>query len=141
MRPLKVATADRVIVLVMLNRFSDFLDGRARKIRSSLMAFVNIVTGKTTSNPRAWWALLKSFRVILYLSRTAGRLVVGIGQSVAISLGETIPGVAGIPALLWQWINFAVHAALWCWLRGHDRGDLLHASTKVVEAVGSSILS
>ena len=34
-------------------------------------------------------------------------------------------------------IAAAILAALWCWLRGADRGDLLHTSRKIVEAVAS----
>src|SRR5215831_11630954 len=59
------------------------------------------------------------------------QLVVGIGQSVAISLRKTIPGLRPFPPYFGSGLILPSNsAALWCWLRGHDRGDLLHASRK-----------
>ena len=30
-------------------------------------------------------------------------------------------------------------SALWCWLRGHDRGDLLHQSKKIADTVAATL--
>jgi putative iron-dependent peroxidase len=62
--------------------------------------------------------------------RTVGDdLVVGIGQPLALALKAAIPGLRGMDALSGP--GFAIpstQASLWCWLRGADRGELVHAS-------------
>jgi len=55
-------------------------------------------------------------------------LVVGIGQPLALALGVEIPGLRGFAASSGPGIAIpSTQAALWCWLRGCDRGALLHA--------------
>lgn len=54
--------------------------------------------------------------------------VVGIGAPLAWALGIEIPGLRGFPAQVGA--GFAIpstQTALWCWLRGEDRGVLIHA--------------
>ena len=66
------------------------------------------------------------------------QLVVGIGQPVSVSLGKRIPGLRPVPTHFDNGLILpSTPAALWCWLRGADRGDLLHTSRKIVEAVAS----
>ena len=66
------------------------------------------------------------------------QLVVGIGQPVSVSLGKRIPGLRPFPTHFANGLILpSTPAALWCWLRGADRGDLLHTSRKIVEAVAS----
>ncbi len=62
--------------------------------------------------------------------------VVGIGQPTVVAASGRIDGLRTFPT------NFgfglvlpSTAAALWCWLRGSDRGALLHLSRKVVDAV------
>lgn len=53
--------------------------------------------------------------------------VVGIGLSLATALGKSIPGLHAFP--VFESAEAPVPAtphALWCWLRGQDRGTLLH---------------
>jgi porphyrinogen peroxidase len=53
-------------------------------------------------------------------------------------LGKKIPGLRPFPTHFDNGLILPSNsAALWCWLRGADRGDLLHTSRKLVEAVGS----
>ena len=53
--------------------------------------------------------------------------VVGIGRSAVQALGREIPGLRDPAALTGPGIEVpATPAALWCWLRGDDRGELLH---------------
>ena len=55
-------------------------------------------------------------------------LVVGIGQPLALALRSEIPGLRGFTALWGPGISIpSTQAALWCWLRGTDRGELMHA--------------
>lgn len=58
-----------------------------------------------------------------------GSLVLGIGQSTARALGVELKGLRELPVHAGP--GFAVPstpAALWGWLRGEDRGELVHAS-------------
>lgn len=53
------------------------------------------------------------------------RLVVGMGQSLILALGAGIEGLRVCPALVGKGLKLpSTPSALWCWLRGEDRGDL-----------------
>jgi putative iron-dependent peroxidase len=66
-------------------------------------------------------------------------VVVGIGQPTVLALGKTIANLKPFPTHFGAGLVLpSTSSALWCWLRGHDRGDLLHASNKIVEAVSSA---
>ena len=55
--------------------------------------------------------------------------VVGIGRSVALALCREIPGLRDFPSRSGAGYEVpATGGALWCWLRGEDRGDLVHRS-------------
>ena len=59
--------------------------------------------------------------------------VIGIGPSLVNSLGKTIPGLHTMPAQSAAGIDIpSTPAALWCWLRGTDRGELFHR-TRFIE--------
>jgi putative iron-dependent peroxidase len=65
--------------------------------------------------------------------------VVGIGESTVLNLGKRIAGLKPFPTNFGSGLQLASNpAALWCWLRGDDRGDLLHASNKIVAAVAAA---
>ena len=64
----------------------------------------------------------------------AHQTVVGVGRSTALALGQDVPGLRDFPAATARGIEIpATHGALWCWLRGDDRGELLHR-TRAIEA-------
>jgi putative iron-dependent peroxidase len=66
-------------------------------------------------------------------------LVVGIGQPIVVALNRRIEGLRIFPTNFGAGLVLpSTSAALWCWLRGSDRGDLLHLSRKVVNAVASA---
>ncbi len=56
-----------------------------------------------------------------------GDLIVGLGQSLIQQLGAELQGLHPFPALTHQGIDVpSTPAALWCWVRGDDRGELVH---------------
>lgn len=62
-------------------------------------------------------------------------VVVGIGHSVPLALGVEIPGLRTFPASSGAGLSIpSCQSALWCWLRGDDRGQLVHAG-RAVEAM------
>lgn len=55
--------------------------------------------------------------------------VIGLGPSVLDCLGKTIPGLHILPAQSCHGIDIpSTPVALWCWLRGRDRGEIFHRS-------------
>ena len=62
--------------------------------------------------------------------------VVGIGQSVVLALGKSLEGLRVFPNH--SGAGFGVPAspgALWCWLRGEDRGELVHRARLIAQTV------
>ena len=58
--------------------------------------------------------------------------VIGLGESLLTSLGSEIAGMHSFPANSSGGIDLpSTPAALWCWLRGSDRGELVHASRSI----------
>ena len=58
--------------------------------------------------------------------------VVGLGASVVGELGGGIEGLRAFPAMEGRGFSVpSTPAALWCWLRGEDRGELVHANRLV----------
>lgn len=59
-------------------------------------------------------------------------IVMGIGQPLATALDRSIPGLHDFPAHAAEDANIpATPTALWCWLRGEDRGTLLHLARHI----------
>lgn len=67
------------------------------------------------------------------------RVVVGIGKPVADSLGATIPGLTVFPRIDGSKVAIpATQASLWCWLRGPDRGELVHLGHRLIELLADA---
>lgn len=65
-------------------------------------------------------------------------LVVGLGPGLVRGLGGEIEGLRPFPALSGPGVEVpSTQADLWCWLRGDDRGRLLHAGRAVTEALAA----
>jgi putative iron-dependent peroxidase len=68
------------------------------------------------------------------------RTVVGIGRSVVSALGRQIPGLRELQARAGAGFEVpATPAALWCWLRGDDRGELLHRTRAIAAAIAPAL--
>ena len=58
--------------------------------------------------------------------------VVGLGASLVGELEGGIEGLRAFPAMVGKGLSVpSTPAALWCWLRGEDRGELVHSSRLV----------
>ena len=67
------------------------------------------------------------------------RCVVGIGQPVIAACRRHIDGMREFPGFSGRgFVVPSTPAALWCWLRGTERGELLHLSRRIVEALTSA---
>ena len=63
--------------------------------------------------------------------------VMGIGRSTVLLLGRDVPGLRDFAVRSGQGLEVpSTPAALWCWLRGDDRGELVHR-TRSLEAAAS----
>lgn len=62
--------------------------------------------------------------------------VVGFGQPLAAALGASIAGLKTSPQVTAPGLSIAnAPEALWVWLRGDDRGDILHRSRRITRAL------
>ena len=69
------------------------------------------------------------------------RVVVGLGESLLRALGRDIPGLRSFAGAVGPGLELpSTPAALWCWLRGDDRGDLVHLTRKLQAAVGGALV-
>lgn len=60
--------------------------------------------------------------------------VIGLGQSLVDVLGKAVTGLSTLPAQTGSGIEIpSTPAALWCWLRGDDRGEIFHRSLQIEE--------
>ncbi len=65
--------------------------------------------------------------------------VVGLGASLVAALGGAVPPLRPFPALAGPGPSVpSTPADLWVWLRGDDRGDLVHATRAVEAAAGDA---
>lgn len=69
------------------------------------------------------------------------RMVVGLGESLVRTLGRDIAGLHGFAGAVGPGLDVpATPAALWVWLRGDDRGELVHRTRAVLAAVGGALV-
>ena len=66
--------------------------------------------------------------------------VVGLGPDVVAALGGAVPGLHAFDALQGASVTVpATPTALWCWLRGTDRGKLVHATRALEKALAPAL--
>lgn len=63
-------------------------------------------------------------------------MVVGLGQSLVLAMGSDLSELRVFPPVAGQGFEVpSTPAALWCWLRADDRGELLHSARRVEHAL------
>jgi len=68
-------------------------------------------------------------------------IVTGLGLSLLNALGVKIPGMHNMPVLSGPGFDIpSTPAALWCWIRGEDRGELYHLSRRLDEILFPALL-
>ena len=68
-----------------------------------------------------------------------GATVVGLGRSTVRALGRDIPGLRDPAARSGPGLEIpSTPAALWCWLRGDDRGELVHRTREIDSVVSGA---
>ena len=66
--------------------------------------------------------------------------VVGFGKSLVNALEAKVPGLRPFPAMIGVGVdNPSTQHALWCWLHGEDRGELLNRSNAIEAAVAPAL--
>ena len=67
-------------------------------------------------------------------------VVVALGPTIVAALGASVPGLREMPDLSGPGVAVpSTPTALWCWLRGCDRGDLVHLTRRLEQAVAPAL--
>jgi len=67
------------------------------------------------------------------------KTVVGLGKSLTMALGKNIDGLETFPVLAGPGFSVpATQAELWLWLRGEDRGELLHRTRDLTQILADA---
>lgn len=79
---------------------------------------------------------LRKLRILVDGERT----VAGIGESLASALRRKIDGLRSFPQFATRGLDVpSTPAALWLWMRGSDRGELMHRTRHVVAALAPTL--
>jgi putative iron-dependent peroxidase len=69
------------------------------------------------------------------------RLVVGLGQSLVLALGQQIDGLHDFPSYALPGCDIpSTPSALCCWLREDERGELIHLTRKIEQALAGAFV-
>jgi putative iron-dependent peroxidase len=67
-------------------------------------------------------------------------VVTALGPAAVAALGVSVPGLREMPDLSGPGVAVpSTPTALWCWLRGSDRGDLVHLTRRLEQAVAPAL--
>lgn len=65
--------------------------------------------------------------------------VLGIGESLVKAMGRSVPGLSPMPSQCGSGVEIpSIPAALWCSLKGDDRGELFHRSLKLEKLLSAA---
>jgi len=77
----------------------------------------------------------------LALNTDGTNTVIGIGQSLVECLGKDISGLHTLKAETGNRIDIpSTPTALWCWIRGDDRGEIFHQSRQIESQLGAAFV-
>jgi len=80
-------------------------------------------------------AALDDLRDIIHTDST----IIGFGTSLVDALSCSIPGLRTFPAWSGGGLDIpSTQSSLWCWLKGDDRGELLHRSRHIEKSLSSA---
>lgn len=69
------------------------------------------------------------------------KTVIGLGESLISALGKRVAGLSTLSAQVASGIEVpSTPAALWCWLRGDDRGEIFHRSLQIEELLSPAFV-
>lgn len=75
---------------------------------------------------------LPSVMAALVENTDVSNTVIGIGQSLVATTSKQIPGLRSFPVQTGSAVDIpSTPAALWCWCRGKDRGEIYHRSRQL----------
>ena len=98
-----------------------------------ILAEVPLASRYVFLSPRPGGDVGASLRELSRL-RVDASLVVGLGAPTLAALGRSIDGLRPHPALVGPGVSVpSTQAGLWLWLRGEDRGELLHRSRDLAD--------
>ena len=70
-----------------------------------------------------------------------GADVVGVGAATVARMGKSVAGLREPPCLEGRGVSIpASPAALWCWLRGDDRGALVHRGREIANTIADAFV-
>lgn len=85
---------------------------------------------------------IKAALSVLATPADGGEVVVGVGVSLAEQLGARIDGLKPFPRFPGAKVDIPAtppaSAALWCWIRGDDRGTILHRARAIEAATAGA---
>lgn len=83
---------------------------------------------------------LRALRALCEVADGSQR-VVGLGASLVGALGRDIAGLRSFAGMVGAGVDVpATPQAAWCWLRGDDRGDLVHRTRAVLAALDGALV-
>jgi len=71
----------------------------------------------------------------------ANQIVVGVGEPLVSQWGKSVKGLRTFPALTGPGIQIpSTQHALWCWLLGHDQGEIANRSNAIADSLQEGFL-
>jgi putative iron-dependent peroxidase len=108
-------------------------------VQSAILAPVPTLGRYLSFRARPQGELRAALRSLVELA-DGERMVVGLGESLVRALGRDIPGLRSFAGAVGPGLELpSMPAALWCWLRGDDRGDLVHLTRRLQVALGGAL--
>ena len=106
-------------------------------VQSGILALCPKLTRYLTFSFKTGGPLQQSLQTLTSLA-DGDKVVAGLGYPLVFALGRQIEGLRPFPSYFGTGLALpSIQAALWCWLRGTDRGELVHAARKLTDAIAS----